>query len=138
MSPQSCLSLATHVVIFHLSSMIITSTEQSYSSVEEIRAALEDGEIDGALLDTYVAAEHKETLFHDKIFVKEILDRPFGYGVVLSGAAVNVEEKCRDYINLQISEIFHIIQNMTKTLDVSFIFESSYGRRSGQTVSAQV
>ncbi|KAL9960831.1 hypothetical protein ACROYT_G034336 [Oculina patagonica] len=91
--------------------------EKSYSNVEEIRAALEDGEIDGALLDTYVAAEHKETLFDEKIFVKDVLDRPFGYGVVLSGAAVNVEQRCRDYINLQISEIFNIIQNMTKTLD---------------------
>jgi len=87
--------------------------------VEEIRRALEDGEINGALLDTYVAAEYKETLFSDKIFVKKILDRPFGYGVVLSGAAVNVEQKCRDYIDLRISEIFGIIQNMTKTLDVS-------------------
>ena len=88
--------------------------------MEEIRTALEDGEIDGALLDTYVAAEHKDELFNDKIFVKEILDRPFGYGVVLSGAAVNVEQRCRDYIKMQISGIFHIIQNTTKTLDVSF------------------
>lgn len=102
--------------------MIISFTVQSYSNVEEIRRALEDAEIDGALLDTYVAAEYKETLFSDKIFVKKILDRPFGYGVVLSGAAVNVEQRCRDYIDLRISEIFHIIQNMTKTLDVS-IFE---------------
>lgn len=99
--------------------MIILSIVHSYSNVEEIRRALEDGEIDGALLDTYVAAEHKETLFSDKIFVKKILDRPFGYGVVLSGAAVNVEQRCRDYIDLRISEIFRIIQNMTKTLDVS-------------------
>ncbi|KAJ7359064.1 hypothetical protein OS493_019976 [Desmophyllum pertusum] len=73
--------------------------------------------IDGALLDTYVAAEHKDELFNDNIFVKEILDRPFGYGVVLSGAAVNVEQRCRDYIKMQISGIFHIIQNTTKTLD---------------------
>ena len=94
-------------------------TERSYHNVDEIRTALEDGQIDGALLDTYVAAEHKGTLFNDKVFVKEILDRPFGYGVVLSGKAVNVEQRCRDYISMHISEILHIIQNMTKTLDVS-------------------
>jgi len=99
--------------------LIISSTVQSYSNVEEIRRALEDGEIDGALLDTYVAAEYKETLFSNKIFVKKILDRPFGYGVVLSGAAVNVEKRCRDYIDLRINDIFRIIQNMTKTLEVS-------------------
>ena len=93
--------------------------ERKYKDFVEIRAALEDGEIDGALLDTYVAAEHKDEIFNEKIYVKEILDRPFGYGVVLSGEARNVEQRCRDYIDLQISEIFHIVQNSTKTLDVS-------------------
>lgn len=87
--------------------------------MDEIRTALEDNEIQGALLDTYVAAEHKEKLLGGRVFVKQILDHPFGYGVVLSGAARNVEQRCRDYINLKISEIFIIIQNMTHTLDVS-------------------
>ena len=99
--------------------LIIIIAEKKYRNFEEIRTALEDGKVDGALIDTYVAAEHKGELFSDSIFVKEILDRPFGYGVVLSGAAVNVEQRCRDYISMQISEIFHIIQNTTETLDVS-------------------
>ena len=90
--------------------------------MEDLRSALEDGKVEGALLDTYVAAEHKDELFNDKIFVREILDRPFGYGVVLSGAAVNVEQRCRDYISMQIGKIFHIIQNTTETLDVSVSF----------------
>ena len=82
--------------------------------------ALEDGEIQGALIDTYVIAEHKESLLSDRIFVKKILDRPFGYGVVLSGTARNVELRCRDYnINMKITDIFQIIQNTTKTLEVS-------------------
>ena len=41
---------------------------------------LEDGKVEGVLLDTYIAAEHKDDLFNDKIFFKEILDRPFGKG----------------------------------------------------------
>ncbi|XP_066030883.1 uncharacterized protein [Pocillopora verrucosa] len=91
--------------------------DKKYTNFEDIRSALEDGKVEGALLDTYVAAEHKDELFNDKIFVKEILDRPFGYGVVLSGAAVNVEQRCRDYISMQISKIIQIIQNTTETLD---------------------
>lgn len=90
--------------------------------MDEIHTALEDGEIDGALVDTYVAAENKGTFLDDRVFVKEILDRPFGYGVVLSGAAKNVEQRCRDYIALHISEIFKIVANKTKTLDVRTIF----------------
>lgn len=99
--------------------LLFTFSGRKYSTVDEIRTALEDNEIQGALLDTYVAAEHKEKLLGGRVFVKQILDHPFGYGVVLSGAARNVEQRCRDYINLKISEIFIIIQNMTHTLDVS-------------------
>jgi len=111
-----------HISIKNLPcSLIIVFTERQYTNVGEIRTALEDDEIQGALLDSYVAAEYKETLLDDRVFVKQILDRPFGYGVVLSGAARNVEERCRDYIDLHISEVFHIIKNMTKTLTVSII-----------------
>ena len=93
-------------------------SEHKYTNLDEIRAALEDGEIDGALLDTYVAAENKGTLLDDRVFVKDILDHPFGYGVVLSGTARNVEQRCRDYISLHISKIYKIIENKTKTVDV--------------------
>nr|XP_058971271.1 uncharacterized protein LOC131797634 [Pocillopora verrucosa] len=95
----------------------IVNEEKKYKNLEEIRAALEDGEIEGALIDTYVAADHKSELFSDRIYVKEILDQPLGYGVVLSGAAVNVEQRCRDFINLHMSNIFHMITISTKTLD---------------------
>ena len=65
---------------------------KKYTIFEDFRStALEDGIVEGAFPDTYVAAEHKHELFNDKIFIKEILDRPFGYRVVLSGAAVNME-----------------------------------------------
>ena len=35
---------------------------------------------------------------------------------------MNVEQRCRDYIALHISEIYHMIPNMTRTLDVSVFF----------------
>ena len=79
---------------------------KKYTIFEDFRStALEDGKVEGALPDTYVAAEHKHELFNDKIFIKEILDRPFGYRVVLSGAAVNMEQRCRNYISMQINKI---------------------------------
>ena len=101
--------------------LLFLSAEKNYKNLEEIRAALEDGEIEGALIDTYVAADHKSELFSDRIYVKQILDQPLGYGVVLSGAAVNVEQRCRDFINLHMSNIFHMITISTMTLDVSKI-----------------
>lgn len=121
------------MIIMIIFMIMILSSERKYKDFVEIRTALEDGEIDGALLDTYVAAEHKDEIFSEKIYVKDILDRPFGYGVVLSGAARNVEQRCRDYVQMQISEIFHIIQNSTKTLDVSF-FIKYCGIRTSKTL----
>jgi len=118
--------------------IIILFSERNYKDFVEIRTALENGEIDGALLDTYVAAEHKDEIFNEKIYVKEILDRPFGYGVVLSGAARNVEQRCRDYIDMQISEIFHIIQNSTKTLDVSSFIKFCATRASKTLLSSSI
>ena len=90
--------------------------------MDEIRIALEEREIEGALLDTYIAAENKGTLLDDRVFVKKVLDWPVGYGVVLSGAARNVEQRCRDYIALHISEIYKIIENKTKALEVRTVF----------------
>ena len=102
-----------------MDSIYYWSAERQYTNVDDILMALEDGEIHGALIDTYVITEHKESFLSDRIFVKKILDRPFGYGVVLSGSARNVELRCRDYINMKITDIFQIIQNTTKTLEVS-------------------
>ena len=54
-----------------MDSIYYWSAERQYSNVDDIRMALEDGEIQGALIDTYVIAEHKESLLSDRIFVKK-------------------------------------------------------------------
>lgn len=64
--------------------------EWKYKEFVEIRIVLEDGEIDGVLLDIYVVVEYKDEIFNEKIYVKEILDCLFGYGVVLLGVVRNV------------------------------------------------
>ena len=54
-----------------MDSIYYWSAERQYTNVDDILMALEDGEIQGALIDTYVIAEHKESLLSDRIFVKK-------------------------------------------------------------------
>ena len=94
-------------------------TEHEYKSIEDVRHALLDREVQGALIDTYVAAEYGDVIFQDGIKVNKLLDRSFGYGLVLSGSALYVKKQCRDYIAKDISWIYKIIEQRTKTLEVT-------------------
>ncbi|XP_001638933.2 uncharacterized protein LOC5519017 [Nematostella vectensis] len=90
--------------------------DQQYKDVSELRRALESREVRGILLDVLVAAEFQEDLFRPGIRVNKILDKRFGYGIVLSGQAAIVHERCRDYIQKNIKDITEFIVNSTKTL----------------------
>ncbi|XP_031571660.1 uncharacterized protein LOC116305827 isoform X3 [Actinia tenebrosa] len=94
------------------------NTEQQYESIEAIQKALVDREVKGALIDTYVAAENKDVLFSDEdITVSKLIDSSFGYGVVLSGAGVFIENRCRDYYKKNRKEIFDLVQSNTDEIE---------------------
>jgi hypothetical protein len=78
--------------------------------------------VEGALIDTYVAADNKDMLFNDGVIVNRLLDKSFGYGVVLSGAAVNIEKRCDTYFKKNIKEIYDLIEDSVKKLEVTFAF----------------
>ena len=54
-----------------MDSIYYWSAERHCTNVDDIRMALEDGEIQGALIDTYVIAEHKETLLSERNFCQK-------------------------------------------------------------------
>ena len=86
--------------------------------MEEIHNALEAREVDGALVDTYVAAEHQDQLLKHGVRVSRVLDRSFGYGIVLSGEAANVKKGFDDYIKNNMKQILAIIEEETQKLPV--------------------
>ena len=88
----------------------------------DIREALLSREVEGALIDSYVAAEYGDEIFQNGIQVKKLLERSFGYGVVLSGPAMYVEKQCRDYIASNLGWIYATIEARTKSLPVTTIF----------------
>ena len=84
------------VYLFSLITSCFFFNQKETINLHVVCSALEDGKVEGVLLDTYIAAEHKDDLFNDKIFVKELLDRPFGCGVFLLGAAGSMEQRCQN------------------------------------------
>ena len=52
------------------------------------------------------------------IRVNRVLDKSFGYGIVLSGAAANVKKRFDDYISNNINQIMGVIEKDTRKLFV--------------------
>lgn len=72
----------------------------------------------------------------DKILTKDItvnrlLKASFGYGVVLSGKALHLENRCKDYLKKNRRAIIRLIEMNTKEIEVSCgIFKLGYHYRS--------
>ena len=88
-----------------------------YESVLDIINALKEGEIQGVLLDTYIAGEFQSDLRDYKL--QEILEHVFVYGVVLVRDSVELEQKFRSYLERKQSSIYATISQVVKPLKVS-------------------
>ena len=88
-----------------------------YESVLDIINALKEGEIQGVLLDTYIAGEFQSDLRDYKL--QEILDHVFVYGVVLVRDSVELEQKFRSYLERKQSSVYATISQVVKPLKVS-------------------
>lgn len=87
---------------------------RGYSTVPKIMEALHRGEIQGALLDTYIAGEFQDDLEDYKL--QEILEHVFVYGVVLSRDAEELEHHFRSYLERKQSRIYNTISQVVKPL----------------------
>ncbi|XP_031565189.1 uncharacterized protein LOC116300451 [Actinia tenebrosa] len=93
------------------------NTDKKYGNFEELKQALRARQVQGILIDLYVAAENQKSIFDSEIKIKKILDKEFGYGVVLSGASAVVQQRCRDFIKKNIADITKLIERKTKTIE---------------------
>ena len=88
-----------------------------YESVLDIINALNEGEIQGVLLDTYIAGEFQSDLRDYKL--QEILEHVFVYGVVLVRDSVELEQRFRSYMERKQSSVYATISTVVKPLKVS-------------------
>ncbi len=86
-------------------------------TLREAYETLERGEVKGLLLDAYVAGSQMKGL-PQQLRVKEVIRLTKGIGVVLSGDAIRLQSRVRDYIRENAALITKMIQNSTTPLEV--------------------
>ncbi|XP_048586559.1 uncharacterized protein LOC5521005 [Nematostella vectensis] len=91
-----------------------------YANLEEIHQALLRGEVKGALVDTYVVGSYKAMLSSGQIRVDRVLERSFGYGLVLSGQAVFLQDEFKNYMLYNSAKISRLVETSTSKVKVPF------------------
>lgn len=93
--------------------------------MEELKDAVLNTDVNGALLDSYVAGYWAKiapsaVLKDPNLRVGTVLDKQFAYGFVISGVLENeATEKCmRKKLNSMETEITTIIQHKAQTMEV--------------------
>ena len=100
------------VFFFRISSEPRDTVQEGYKSLEQ-------GEVKGLLLDAYVAGSQMNDL-SQQLRVKEVIKLSKGIGVVLSGEAIKLQSRVRDYITDNAGKITKIIENSTTPLEVCY------------------
>lgn len=87
---------------------------RTYRSVQEIANALKFNDIDGALIEAYIAAEYQEILSGYRI--QQVIDHSFTYGVVVSRHALGMVECFNNFIEIHQTSIYQIIANSIRPI----------------------
>ena len=88
-----------------------------YSSVAEIVRKIKEGEVQGILLDTYIAGEYQDQL--KDLRLQQVIDYTFSYGVVLSRDALALRRCFSHFLESKQSQIYSTISKVIKPLKVS-------------------
>lgn len=87
-------------------------------TLEEALDALENRRSDGVLLDAYVAGSSLQNFIKTPYRVRRVIETSKGMGVVLSGDAVVLRFRVRDFIKKNAKRITKIIENSTTPVKV--------------------
>ena len=89
----------------------------AYSTIDFVIEALKHEKVKGILIDSYVAAEHKDKLkgFKNQMVIEHISN----YGIVFLNEGLRYSSCIRDYVYSRQNEISDIIRNSVTLLEVS-------------------
>ncbi|KAJ7389036.1 hypothetical protein OS493_034171 [Desmophyllum pertusum] len=97
----------------------IINTDKQYTTYDEISDALLNGEVTGALIDTYVLGSRKDLFEIPSLRLIKIYDYSTAYGVALGGDARKLRRCFRKYVQGHKKKIFQAIEE-----HVEFVKES--------------
>ena len=92
-------------------------------TLEEAFEALQNKETEGFLLDAYVAGSGVSSFIKTPFRVNKVIETKKGLGLVLSGEAVVLHYRVRDFVRKNARRITEIIQNSTTPLKVCNLTE---------------
>ena len=70
--------------------------------------------VDGILMDSLAAADIAGTLQDKKMKIAQLIPEPAGWGIILSGEMVKMEDEIRSYVKFSQSEIKAMVENATE------------------------
>jgi len=97
---------------------VVSLSGKSYTSYDEISAALVNGDVSGALIDTYVLGSRKDLFEKPSLRLMKIYDYSTAYGVVLGGEAKKLRQCFREYVQSHKEKIFQTIQEQVEFVEV--------------------
>ena len=99
--------------------IFLNLTARNFSDVNSILKAVENGDVDGALIDRLTAARLDELSDPSSVLVvKDIIPKPSTYGIFLTGDAVKLHKKFRQYLQNNAGFVTGQIKNYTQPLKV--------------------
>jgi len=90
---------------------------KGFSSVAEIVGKIKEGEVQGILLDTYIAGEYQDQL--KDLRLQQVIDYTFSYGVVLSRDALALRKCFSHFLESKQSQVYSTISRIIKPLKTS-------------------
>jgi ABC-type amino acid transport substrate-binding protein len=95
-------------------------TGRNFSDVNSILQAVEDGVVDGALIDKLTGARLDALRDPSSVLVvKSIIPQSWTYGIFMTGHAVKLHKQFRKYLRNNAQLVTGLIKNYTQPLKVS-------------------
>ena len=74
---------------------------------------LENRLVDGILVDSLVAADMNDDLSKRKMKIAKLIPEPSGWGIILSGEMLRMEEEIRSYVKNHEEKAKAMVENAT-------------------------
>ena len=108
-----CLSCCESSLVF-----FCLTLDKHYRTYDEISEALINGDVTGALIDTYVLGSRKDLFEKPSLRVIKIYDYSTVYGMVLGGESRKLKQCFRRYIQRHRRKIFQAIEKHVEYVEV--------------------
>jgi len=69
--------------------------------------------VNGMLIDSLVAADMADKLNAKKLKIAKLIEEPAGWGVILSGELLRLEEEIRSYVKFNEDVVKKMVENAT-------------------------